>query len=198
MEKGECDWEQEIQKRRKNKQYYTAQELYSILNQLTSGFIFLKNNKIAHRDIKPQNNILIFPHNIYKITDLGEAKMNLYNKKGKQTFVGSELFMSPLLYNGLRQNKNTIVHNPFKSDVYSLGLCLIYAMTLNLNVIKIIREKKYLKNIKKDITDNVKDLPQYPSRLSDIVFKMIEYEEDNRYDFIELRKHLPQFYAKRY
>ncbi len=152
----------------------------------------MQKNKIAHRDIKPQN-ILIFPQNIYKITDLGEAKMNLNNEKQKQTFLGSELFMSPLLYNGLRQNKNTINHNPFKSDVYSLGLCFLYAMTLNLNVIKIIKEKKYLKNKENIIKDNVKYLPEYSHRLWDIIFKMIEYEEDNRYDFIELKKYLPTF-----
>ena len=190
MEKAECDWEHEIETRRKNKQYYKVEQLFLILNQLVSGLIFLQKNKIAHRDIKPQN-ILVFPQNIYKITDLGEAKMNLNNERQKQTFVGSELFMSPLLYNGLRQNKNTINHNPFKSDVYSLGLCFLYAMTLNLNVIKIIREKKYLKN-KVDVIKNIKDLPEYPIRLWNIIFKMIEYEENNRYDFIELGKYLPK------
>ena len=199
MEKAECDWEQEIEKRRKNKQYYTVEHLFLILNQLVSGLTFLQENKIAHRDIKPQN-ILIFPQNIYKITDLGEAKMNLNlkNEKQKQTFVGSELFMSPLLYNGLRQNKNRISHNPFKSDVYSLGLCFLYAITLNLNVIKLIRELKYLKNKEDLIKRNVKDLPKYPHILWGIVFKMLEYEEKNRYDFIELGKHLPKFNYEKY
>ena len=197
MEKAECDWEQEIQKRKKNRQYYTEKEIFLILNLLTSGLFFLQKNGIAHRDIKPQN-ILIFPNNIYKITDLGEAKMNLNNQKGKQTFTGTPYFMSPLLYNGLRQNKNTVNHNPFKSDVYSLGLCFLYAMTLNINVIKTIREIRYLENKEKDIKDNLKDLPNYSKRLWNIVFKMIEYEEDNRYDFIELEKHLPNFNVEKY
>ena len=197
MEKAECDWEQEIQKRKKNRQYYTEKEIFLILNLLTSGLFFLQKNGIAHRDIKPQN-ILIFPNNIYKITDLGEAKMNLNNQKGKQTFTGTPYFMSPLLYNGLRQNKNTVNHNPFKSDVYSLGLCFLYAMTLNINVIKTIREIRYLENKEKDIKDNLKDLPNYSKRLWNIVFKMIEYEEDNRYDFIELGKHLPNFNVEKY
>ena len=86
--------------------------------------------------------------------------------------------MSPLLYEGLRQNKNTVNHNPFKSDTFSLGLCFLYAMTLDINVIKIVREKKYLENKEKIIKDNVKDLPDYSKRLWNIVFKMIEYEED--------------------
>ena len=184
-------------KRKKNKQYYIEKEIFLILNQLTSGLVFLQKKGIAHRDIKPQN-ILIFPNNIYKITDLGEAKMNLNNQKEKQTFTGTPYFMSPLLYNGLRQNKNTVSHNSFKSDAYSLGLCFLYAMTLNINVIKIVREKKYLENKEKIIKDNVKDLPNYSKRLWNIVFKMIEYEEDNRYDFIELGKHLPNFNVEKY
>ena len=189
MEKGKCNWEEEIEKRKKNRQYYTIEEIILILVQLTSGLIFLQINGMAHRDIKPQN-ILVFPQNIYKITDLGEAKMNLNNQKAKHTFAGTQYFMSPLLYNGLTQKKDTVNHNPFKSDVYSLGLCILYAMTLDINIIKIVREKKYFKNKKKMIEDMAKNMPNYSLRLWRIVFKMIEYEEDNRYDFIELGKHL--------
>ena len=46
----------------------------------------------------------------------------------------------------------------------------------------------------KIIKDNVKDLPDYSKRLWELVFKMIEYEEDKRYDFFELRRHYPNYY----
>ena len=38
--------------------------------------------------------------------------------------------MSPLLYNGLKNYQIDIKHNTFKSDVYSLVLCLLYSATL--------------------------------------------------------------------
>ena len=173
MEKGVYDWSEEIKQKRKKKNYYTQKELFSILKQLTSALYFLQEKNIAHRDIKPQN-ILIFPQNIYKITDLGEAKMNLNYKRDK-TVVGSELFMSPLLYNGLKQNQNRINHNPFKSDVYSLGLCFLYAISLDINVIISLRGMKYDKNIKNIIEEKVEKAKNFP-RIMNIIYRMIEYE----------------------
>ena len=37
--------------------------------------------------------------------------------------------MSPLLFNGLKNYKIEIKHNLFKSDLYSLGLSLLYSLT---------------------------------------------------------------------
>ena len=193
MEKAENDWDKEIKNRIKTNQFYTELEILVILKQLISGLFFLQKNNIAHRDVKPQN-ILIFEKKsrflkktIYKIADLGEAKDYPKNKK-EHTLIGSELFMSPLVYNGFRQNKRYIIHNPFKSDVYSLGLCFVYAICLNLDAVKNIREMKYKENITKNIESKLKI--NYSPRLMNIIYKMIEYEENNRYDFEQLEKEL--------
>ena len=124
---------------------------------------------------------------IYKIADLGEAKDYPKNKK-EHTLIGSVLFMSPLVYDGFRQNKRYISHNPFKSDIYSLGLCFVYAICLNLDAVKNIREMKYKENITKNIESKLKI--NYSPRLMNIIYKMIEYEENNRYDFEQLEKEL--------
>lgn len=189
MEKAENDWDKEIKKRIKTNQFYTELEILGILKQLISGLFFLQKNNIAHPDVKPQN-ILIFEKTgrflkktIYKIADLGEAKDYLKNKK-EHTLIGSELFMSPLLYNEFRQNKKYISHNPFKSDVYSLGLCFVYAICLNLDAVKIIRELKFKENITKNIESKLNN--KYTPRLMNIIYKMIEYEENKRYDFEQL------------
>ena len=39
MEKGDCDWENEIIKRKKKKNYYTEQELLYILTNLVGTLI---------------------------------------------------------------------------------------------------------------------------------------------------------------
>ena len=80
MEKAETDWNTEIENRIKSQNFYKESELMNILKQLASCFYYLQIKNIAHRDIKPQN-ILIFNNNIYKITDLGEAKNNLCNSE---------------------------------------------------------------------------------------------------------------------
>ena len=46
---------------------------------------------------------------------------------------GTELYISPILYdilknkNNINNNNKTINHNLFKSDVFSLGMCMVLA-----------------------------------------------------------------------
>ena len=107
------------------------------------------------------------------------------------TLRGSELYMSPLLYERYKNNRKDVMHNPYKSEVFSLGFSLLYAMNLNLNIIENIREFKNMKIIINSIN---KDLESgkyiYSDKLMQIIFKMIEIDENKRYDFIELEKDL--------
>ena len=143
---------------------------------------------MAHRDIKPQN-ILIFPNNVYKIADLGEAKSMRSNRIQMATLRGSELFMSPLLYNGLKFSKQNIRHNPFKSDMFSLGLCFLYALCLTIRVLENIREMNSMKNIKNAIYRYL-DKNRYSDKLIKVILRMIDLDENIRYDFDELEKEL--------
>jgi serine/threonine protein kinase len=187
MERGLKDWSIDIRKRIINKKPYKEEEIVNILKQIVSGLVYLQKRNIAHRDIKPQN-ILLFNGNIYKIADLGEAK-NINNKDGHMTLRGSELYMSPSLYERHKNNKKDTFHNAFKSDVFSLGFSCLYAMGLNLKIIENIRE---LKNMKIIISSIHKDLPKklYSDKLLKIIFKMIEVDEKKRCDFNELEKEL--------
>ena len=191
MERAQIDWNIEIKRRKLAKIYYKEAEIVSILKQLSQGLFFLQKNKIAHRDIKPQN-ILIFPNNIYKITDMGEAKEFDKNRMQMATLRGSELFMSPLLYEGLKYNKKNIRHNPYKSDMFSLGLCFLYAICLNLKILEYIREMKSMNSIK-NILAKFLDKNKYSDKLIEIIYKMIDLEEINRFDFEELEKELTNF-----
>ena len=189
MELAQNDWNTEIKRRMLAKRHYKEFELINMLKQIIKGFLFLQDKNIAHRDVKPQN-ILLFPNNVYKIADFGEAKF-IKNITEQSTLRGSELFMSPLLYKGYKFNQKNVLHNPFKSDVFSLGYCLLYAMCLNLKVLEVVRDlssmKTIITNINKYITkQNSSD------KLINIIYKMIEPDEDSRYDFedlnIELKK----------
>jgi serine/threonine protein kinase len=188
MERAQTDWNIEIKRRKLAKKFYKENEIISILKQLSQGLFFLQKNKIAHRDIKPQN-ILIFPNNVYKIADMGEAKEINKNRMQMATLRGSELFMSPLLYEGLKYNKKNIRHNPYKSDMFSLGLCFLYAICLNLKILEYIREMKSMNSIK-NILAKFLDKNKYSDKLIEIIYKMIDLEEINRFDFEELEKEL--------
>ena len=59
MEKAERDWDQEISVRSKYNLFYKESELLTILSQLVSTLVSLQKNHITHRDIKPQNILVI-------------------------------------------------------------------------------------------------------------------------------------------
>ena len=183
MELAQNDWNTEIKRRMLAKKNYKENEIVEILKQTIKGFLFLQENDIAHRDIKPQN-ILLFPNNIYKIADFGEAK-NIKSIDQLSTLKGSELYMSPVLYKGYKFNIKSLMHNPYKSDVFSLGYCLLYALCLNLKVLETVRElttmRSIIANINKYIMKN-----KYSDKLMNIIYKMIDPNEDERYDFEDL------------
>ena len=191
MEKAESDWENLIEKRAETKNYYKEGELINTLKQLVNAMVFLQEKGIAHRNIKPKN-ILICENNIYKITDLCEAKQN-NNEKELSTLKGSQLFMSPNLFFVLKYDGNSlkINHNVFKSDVFSLGYCFLYAMALDIKLIKNIREEKSMDNIISKIK-KYKMNERYSEKLMNIIYKMIQTDENKRYDFIELNEEINQ------
>ena len=120
---------------------------------------------------------------------MGEAKKVDKNRIQMATLRGSELFMSPLLYEGLKFNKNNIRHNPYKSDMFSLGLCFLYAICLNLKVLEYIREMKSMNSVK-DIINKFLDKNKYSDKLIRIIYEMVDLDEDKRFDFEQLEKEL--------
>jgi len=55
MEKAITDWDREIRAMASQKKYYSEGDLLIILKQCVEALSFLQQNKISHRDIKPQN-----------------------------------------------------------------------------------------------------------------------------------------------
>ena len=194
MELGNIDWEKEILERQKQKQYYTEKELMDILYVLTSTLEKLQKENISHRDIKPQN-ILVFKNNnnqSYKLADFGEAKELISGNRPteKQTLRGTELYMSPLLFYGLRSRKikKYIKHNPYKSDVFSLGLCILLAATLCFESLYDVRELKNNVSMKIIIEKYLKK--RYSYKIISIICSMLDINETTRDDFVELKKRI--------
>ena len=92
--------------------------------------------------------------------------------------------MSPALYNGLKINKDDIEHDPFKSDLFSLGFCFIFAATMDFNLLYSFRNINDEKEMKRKLNEILKD--RYSEKFIWIITKMVELSEKNRFDFKEL------------
>jgi serine/threonine protein kinase len=187
MEVGKTDWEKEIRSNIDKKIYYKEIDLISIIKQLIGAFSFLQKKNIVHRDIKPQN-VLIFKGNKYKLADFGESKeiSNINYSLLNGSLRGTELYMSPLLLNGLRNGQIDVKHNLYKSDVYSFGLCLLYAATSCYKILYDIRKYVNMKELAIFIENNLKN--RYCKKVVDLIISMLEIYEEKRPDFIELER----------
>ena len=145
-EKAERDWDQEIRVRSQYNLYYKESELLNILTQIVSTLVSLQNNHITHRDIKPQNILVI--NGKYKLCDFGEIRVLKRNGIVVQRIRGSELYMSPILFQGLHSHLTQVKHNTYKSDVFSLGMCFFYAASLTYSGVDSIRELVVMNKIK--------------------------------------------------
>jgi len=198
MELASTDWEKEILSRKASRKYYSEKELIKILSSLVKSLSILQKQNISHRDIKPQN-VLVFHdkylNKIYKLADFGEAKELLKDDKptNKQTLRGTELYMSPILFFALRRRKvmKYIKHNPYKSDVFSFGLCSLFAATLCFESLYDVRELKSNVSLRVVVEKYLRF--RYSQDIISIITKMLDVNESTRMDFIELEKEFNKF-----
>ena len=184
MELADIDWEKEIKKRKEQKNYYTEGQLFNILKQLVETFSLLQRNNITHRVIKPQNFLIV--NGVYKVCVFGEAKVNEGSDIIRQTIKGTELYTSPILFRALNKRQNQLIHNSYKSDVFSLGKCLLLSATLTFQSFYDIRELKDMARIKNILVKYL--IAKYSYDFVHILVKMLEINENSRPDFIELQK----------
>ncbi len=151
-------------------------EAVDIMLQLTSGIAHAHDSYLIHRDIKPQN-VLIMEDGRVKITDFGIA-IALNNAELTQTnsVMGSVHYLPPEQANG---SGATI-----KSDIYSLGILMYELLTGKLpfkgeNAVEIA-----IKQMKEQIPSLTKQNPMIPQSIENIVLKATAKNPKNRYDSV--------------
>ncbi len=158
----------------KRRGYLTVPEVIDIMLQLTDGVAHAHDSYIIHRDIKPQN-ILILENGLVKIADFGIA-IALNNSQLTQTnsVMGSVHYLSPEQASG----KGCTI----KSDIYSLGIIMYELLTGKLpfkgeNAIEI--ALKQLKDQMPNIRKQIADIPQ---SIENIILKATAKNPKNRYN----------------
>ncbi|MDD3186921.1 MAG: Stk1 family PASTA domain-containing Ser/Thr kinase [Bacilli bacterium] len=151
-------------------------EVIDIMLQLTSALACAHNSYIIHRDIKPQN-VLILEDGRVKITDFGIA-MALNKEEATQTnsVMGSVHYLPPEQANG---SGSTI-----KSDIYSLGILMYELLTGHVpfrgdNAVEIA-----IKQMKEPIPSICKENSDIPQSIENIILRATAKNPKNRYDSV--------------
>lgn len=151
----------------------TLSEVIDIMSQICDGLAVAHDSYIIHRDIKPQN-IMILDSGLVKITDFGIA-MALNSTQLTQTnsVMGSVHYLPPEQASGKGST--------MQSDIYSMGILMYELLTGTLpfrgeNAVEIA-----LKQLKEPIPNLKEKLPDLPNSIVNIVKRATAKNPKNRY-----------------
>lgn len=152
----------------------TLPEVVDIMLQLTSAIAHAHDSYIIHRDIKPQN-VLILDNGMVKITDFGIATaLNNHELTETNSIMGSVHYLPPEQANG---NGATV-----KSDIYSLGILMFELLTGRVpfkgdNAVEIA-----IKQMKTPIPSVRKYNEDIPQSVENVILRACAKNPKNRYD----------------
>lgn len=128
MEKADSDLMEAVNRKKQQEKRWSDLEVLTMAYDLVDALAYCELQGICHRDIKLSN--ILYQQGNVKITDFGISK-SIQNETESHTICGSIAYLSPIL----RKNYGslaTVQHNPYKSDVYSLGVTLFAVCNLGL------------------------------------------------------------------
>lgn len=164
-----CQLKQLLKKRGR----LTLSEVIDIMLQITDGLSVAHDAYIIHRDIKPQN-IMILDSGLVKITDFGIAMaMNSTQLTQTNSVMGSVHYLPPEQANGKGST--------LQSDIYSMGILMYELLTGELpykgdNAVEIA-----LKHLKEKIPSVRDKYPEIPQSVENIIIKATAKNPKNRY-----------------
>ena len=149
-------------------------EVIDIMSQLTDGLAHAHDSYIIHRDIKPQN-IMILDDGMIKITDFGIAMaINASDLTQTNSVMGSVHYLPPEQASG----KGSTI----KSDIYSLGI-MMYEMLAGVMPFRgetaVEIAMKHLKNPMPSVRKVNETVPQ---SVENIILKATAKNPKNRYN----------------
>ncbi|ORZ00507.1 kinase-like domain-containing protein [Syncephalastrum racemosum] len=187
------DLSQYIKRRRTSKSHGLPEHVVRVfLKQLASALEFLREKNLVHRDIKPQNLLLIPPSTndddalpLLKVADFGFARF-LADATLADTLCGSPLYMGPEI----------LSYKPYdaKADLWSVG-AVLYEMVTGRPPFRAQNHMELLKNIQQN-NDRIRfpdeksnDVPKVGSDLKDLIRKLLKKDPVERISFQEFFDH---------
>ena len=160
----------------KKRGHLTIPEAIDIMIQLTQGLSVAHNSYIIHRDIKPQN-IMVLEDGLVKITDFGIAMaINAADLTQTNSVMGSVHYLPPEQAAG----KGSTI----KSDIYSLGILFYEMLAGTMPFRGETAVEIALKHIKDPMPSIRKVNPKVPQSVENIIYKCTAKNPKNRYSSV--------------
>lgn len=176
------DFTKEIAARKTENAPWTEAELMQIARDLVDTLAELQENGVAHRDIKPAN--LFYAQGYAKIGDFGSSRtedlMAHLRSISQLTVTGTPFYMSPELKFALIGDQAKVHYDPYKSDVYSLGMTLLCCYLLEPPIALLDMNTVAAKT--HEILQSVSFLG-----LRQLLESMLQRDPEKRLDFLQLR-----------
>lgn len=121
---------------------FTVPELMKIFSDVFKGLCVLHKLGIVHRNLKPENIVYSAKKSTFMIANLSLALV--FNKEETVCscfdLVGTPFYMAVDLFADLvvegKSNRLRFVHDPFKADVYSVGVMMLECLWINMKIHK--------------------------------------------------------------
>lgn len=151
----------------------TLPEVIDIMLQLTSAIAHAHESYIIHRDIKPQN-VIILEDGRVKIMDFGIAvALNAGELTQTNSVMGTVYYIPPEQANGGRAT--------VKSDIYSLGILMYELVTGKVPFKGENPVEVAIKHMNEDIPSICEYDPEMPQSIENIILKAAAKNPKNRY-----------------
>ena len=180
----------ELDRRSRAQEFFPENEIWYLLNSLIISGEQLQRNHAYHGSLMPET-VFLTPEGHIKLINpifMYNELDSYHNLLGDPTEKG---FLSPTLLEEFRKRMLNPKHNRVKSDVWSVGMIVLYVGSLY-NVRKLYNYETKTLDLEK-IGDLIQELTtnlNYSLILRNFVAEMLQINEGDRPDFQELREFL--------
>ncbi len=158
----------------KQRGHLSVTEVVDIMLQVTDGMAHAHDAYIIHRDIKPQN-IMMLSNGMIKITDFGVATaLNSTQLTQTNSVMGTVHYLPPEQANG----KGSTI----RSDIYSMGIMMYELLTGLVPYKGESAVEIALKHLKEPLPSVRKANPSIPQSIENVIIKATAKNPKNRYN----------------